>query len=59
MGCSDTLTTEPHFVGEGKEHIAAKFDSIYWFDNARVRVRSSGDGLHQLEEILTHDEQLC
>lgn len=40
MGCSDILTAESQFVGEGEEHIVAKFHLMCRPNKARVGVRS-------------------
>lgn len=46
MGCSNALTTESEFVGDGREHIVVKFQPVYWLDRARVGVRSSGGSIY-------------
>lgn len=53
MGCSTVLTTESQFVGEGREHIVAKFQSVYWPDKSSIWVRSLGGSIYKKNNLNT------
>lgn len=44
-GCSNALIAVS-FFGDGKEHIVAKFQSVYCLNKARVGVKSLRGSIH-------------
>lgn len=51
MGCSNALTFESQFVGDGREHIVAKFQSMYKPDKARAGLRSPGGSIYERKNL--------
>lgn len=46
MRSSNMLTVESQFVGELREHIAAKFHLLYWPDKTNVGIKSQGGSIY-------------
>lgn len=53
MRCSNRLIVESLFVGEGREYIVSKFQSIYWPDKLRVGLRSPGGSIYIKKSLST------
>lgn len=46
MESLNLLNTNAQFLGEGKEQIVSNYDLIFWFDKARMKVRSLSGSMH-------------
>lgn len=46
MGCSDSVTVESQFIGDGKAHMVSKFQKIFWPDRVRIGVRSPDGAIY-------------
>lgn len=46
MGYPGLLNVVEQFLGEGKEQILSKYESMFWPNKARMGIRSSGSSIY-------------